>query len=320
MDSGVAGSDGRPVVLTSRARRWTVSVVLIAVLGVVWVSTGGPAAAEPSPDCRTAFDPRARKLVYICSKPGSTSPGVPARPAASRKASATCELTAPATYCVGSLACWFSLKGTPFTPPASVPPSPGAQWGVRWCIRPDGSTSGTALWLADSGQPQVPSLQAQAETAIGALKMPSVAAATSPPGFTVVNVQTFFAPATPLPAELRGTSAFGLVAVATPSSWVIDPGDGSAVVRCPATAVLPPPSAETAPDGCQHLYRRPSSGQSTRRDDGRPGYVVRAHSVWSIRYELNGAAVTIAGARTSLDGPFADSVLPVMEVRSVVER
>jgi hypothetical protein len=122
-----------------------------------------------------------------------------------------------------------------------------------------------------------------------------------------------------MPAEVRGSSAFGLVAVASVSGWVIDPGDGTPVVHCSPAAVLPAPSAGTARDGCQHVYGRSSSGQAARGVDGRPGYVVRAHSTWSIRFELNGVAITVPGARTSVDGPSAGSVLPVVEVQSVVQ-
>lgn len=256
-----------------------------------------------------------RELTYEVTRPGTGT-----APTSGKKGSATtptCKLAGSATYCAGDQACWFS------TAPEDVflfypPPASPVGWAVTWCIGPTGSLTGVAS-RTDAPRPGTPSLQAQAARAIGTLRIPPVTAATSPPQLAIVNLETFYAPATALPAQVRGSSAFGLVAVATPLRWVVDPGDGSAVVTCAGTVTMPPPTATTAPGGCGHTYRRSSVGQSARTSDGQPGYTVSAYSVWAIRFEQGGAPVTVPGAPTTLDGPVATRILPVAEVQTIVQ-
>jgi hypothetical protein len=174
------------------------------------------------------------------------------------------------------------------------------------------------MWVQDAA-PGTPSLQAQAAIAVGALRLPGASIRTSPPTMAIVNLETFFAPATPLPASARGSSALGLVAIATPQTWVIDLGDGSGVLTCPATVTMPPTSATTAPSGCGHTYRRSSAGQTGRAANGQPAYTVRTHSTWTIRFEQAGRPIAVPGAPTTLNGPVSTSLLPVAEIQALVD-
>jgi hypothetical protein len=81
--------------------------------------------------------------------------------------------------------------------------------------------------------------------------------------------------------ELGGSSAFGLVAVATPARLEVTPGDGSAVRKCPWVTVKS--------DRCAYAYRRSSVGGTALGQGGAPAYEASAQAFWTVRFELNGA-------------------------------
>ena len=64
-----------------------------------------------------------------------------------------------------------------------------------------------------------PPLVDQAREAFGQLEVPKAKLVFNPTARTLVNLDTWFWAQDLSGEELRGTSAFGLVAVATPTGW-----------------------------------------------------------------------------------------------------
>lgn len=224
---------------------------------------------------------------------GSTGPSEP-----------SCSMLAPATFCRGTAPCYVKDVVTPFAPPKSKPPKPDADWHVVMCLRTDlgiaGQTawSGTAEWIGT--EPQPPSLQEQARTAYGNLKLPAATLDFNPPTRTVVKVPTWFWAQGLTATELTGSSAFGLVAIATPSELSLTPGDGSAQLACDWV------TAEA--DTCSYTYRHSGT------------FTASAEATWKVRFEMNGTRINIPGAPTSISSPQWTAVVPVYEVQSTVTR
>ena len=126
---------------------------------------------------------------------------------------------------------------------------------------------------------------------------------------SIVFIETRFTPTADLDEELVGSSAFGLVAIATLDAWHIETGDGT-TLSCSA--------AEIAADGCAHTYAKASVGQTGRDTAGQPAYPVRSYGTWSIRYEDGGDPIDIPGAPQTLDGPSTTIPVAVAEIQSVV--
>jgi hypothetical protein len=195
----------------------------------------------------------------------------------------------------------------PYAPPKSAPPKPDAQWVVRVCAAANGTSAGEAIWLTDDAVPVEPSLIVQARDSVGRLRLTRTGILTDPPAQSIVGLETYFAPAEE-PGVLRGTSAFGLVAVATPAKLIIETGEGGEI----ACAV---PVSRT----CMHVYERSSVGQAGDLD-GQPAFALAARTRWRLTYEQGGEQVDIPGAATTLTGPPAAVLLPVAEIQSVVTR
>jgi hypothetical protein len=233
----------------------------------------------------------------------------------------SCDITSasPATFCLGSTPCYYRSSVVPYSPPAAPPPTPGAPWRVRYCLTP--GQSGTAGWVPLAmwvGQaPQPPPLRDQAVEAAGQIKMPSAVLSFNPTVRTLVNLDTWFWAQGLSPGVLRGSSALGLVAYATPDRLEVTPGDGSAVRTCPWVTVRPQvPADQSGP--CSYAYFRSSIGGSARGPDGGPAYEASAQAFWSLRFELNGAPVQIAGAPSELPGPVMTTAVEVGEVQTLV--
>ncbi len=158
--------------------------------------------------------------------------------------------------------------------------------------------------------PQPPPLVDQAREAFGQIVLPTATLAFNPTKRTLVNLDTWFWAQGLTGAELRGTSAFGLVAVATPGQLRVTPGDGFAPFTCAWVTAKS--------DACAYAYRRSSVGGPVRALDGSPAYEATGKATWKLRFEDNGAPVTIPGAPTELTGPSMTAAVEVAEVQTIV--
>lgn len=241
-------------------------------------------------------------------------------PASGSSGPPPCDLASasPATFCWGSYPCYYKASVVPFAPPSSPKPTPGAQWHVRLCLQPvlmlDALTptytswTPTSMWVGQANEP--PPLVDQAREAFGRLVVPTGTLVFNPTARTLVNLDTWFWAQGLTGAELRGSSAFGLVAIATPGQLTITPGDGSAPVVC---------SWVTAKsDRCAYPYQRSSVGGSVRGPSGAPAYEATGRATWSVRFENNGAPVSIAGVPRELRGPGMAAAVEVAEVQTIV--
>jgi hypothetical protein len=220
----------------------------------------------------------------------------------------------PATFCWGSSPCYIKDISTPYAPPATAPPTAGAEWQVRMCLTGAGSQPsvadwvGTAQWVGQARKP--PPLVDQAREASGLIVLPKGTLVFNPPTRTLVNVDTWFWAERLSGRELRGTSAFGLVAVATPGRLEVTPGDGSAPLSCEWVT--------TKSDTCSYPYRHSSVGGSVVGPDGRPAYQASARATWTLRFEVNGVPTEVPGAPTALPGPQMTTAVVVDEVQTLV--
>lgn len=292
-----------------RRRRARVAAGLLSVLSTaaLCLLTASPSAeaAPQDPSCTAQVSRVTGRVTYVCTGPGRT--GGPGRGPVQGP---SCRLTGNATFCMGTLACWI-MPGDKdlYPPPPGPPPTPGADWAVRSCTAGPGSVwQDQPIWLG----PTPATLLVAARRAVGNLRLPQVTAASAPPTQTLVNLDTWFAPAGAVNSPVRGTSALGVTAVATLTIFTIDPGDGTSTLSCPPAATL----NRTA--GCAHTYRRSSAGQTATTPDGRPGYQVRAWTTWRIDYLQGNNPVTIPGAATTVTGPVATRILPVAEAQTIV--
>jgi hypothetical protein len=71
-------------------------------------------------------------------------------------------------------------------------------------------------------------------------------------------------------------------------------------------------------DSCSYPYLRSSVNGSAHGADGAPAYNATGAATWTVRFEANGAPVTIAGAPAVLTGPAMSSPVEVAEVQTIV--
>src|SRR5690606_11600109 len=103
-------------------------------------------------------------------------------------------------------------------------PSPDDHVIYVSCVTPSGEQWDRWYW---SSQWETESVVDRMWTARGQLSIPGFTAEFNPPTRSIVNLQTWFAaPGMPM-NEVVGSSAAGLVAIATPQGMTVDPGDGS---------------------------------------------------------------------------------------------
>ena len=237
------------------------------------------------------------------------------------KSAPSCDIksASPATFCWGLNPCYYRASVVPYALPATPEPTPGAKWHVRLCLM--SGQPGTAVWVPLSqwiGQAQQPPpLLDQSVEATGQITMPSAVLSFNPTARTLVNLDTWFWAQNLKVRALRGSSAFGLVAIATPDRLEVTPGDGSAMQPCPWVTAKPqvPPDQ---PGPCSYAYLRSSIGGSARGPNGAPAYEASAHAVWTLRFELNGGPVIIPGAQSELSGPEMTAPVVVVEVQTIV--
>ncbi|MGL5857612.1 MAG: hypothetical protein ACRC35_04260 [Angustibacter sp.] len=275
------------------------SAVLVSSLGVM------PAQAK---NCWAQQSLQGSGITTGCREETPGQPGTPGQPAGSGKPS--CTLIGKATFCRGTDACYYTEWHPPYIVPANKP-APDAELKVRTCIPAGGSWLSEPVWL-DPGTPLEPPLAAQAREAVGRLTPPRATLQFNPPRRTVVNIPTWWwttgLPATPL----RGTSAFGLVAIATPDHLDIEPGDGT-TLTCPWTTTPTQASRQ-----CTHTYLR-ASITATASAEGQPAYLATATPTWTITYTDTGTPVTIPDAPTTITGPPATTPVPVTEIQNLVQ-
>jgi hypothetical protein len=219
-------------------------------------------------------------------------------------------------FCRGDLSCYQYVPTLTYPEPADWPAKPAgtdenAIYSSEACFTqpPDESlVSYDYVWTV----PDEPTLEQQADEAYGNLRAPGFTLAFNPPTRAVVSLPTWFwadgAPAIPL----RGSSAAGLVAVATPDHMEVDPGDGTGVQTCDF-------SVEKS-ESCASTYNRSSVGQPHETSSGEPAYTARMRLVYRVAFELGGAPMTIPGAPETFTSTWQDTLVPVAEVESLVTR
>lgn len=228
--------------------------------------TGLPAVASPD------------DVDYENITPGSgtTDPGPPS-PGAER-----CEPSADRyEYCYDGISCRrvepshlqdYEYAGI------EAPPFEGAHMIYEEC---DDGRQGYFWSSEDDG----PSLVERMRTAQGRLVIPDFAPSFNPPGFTVVNVATWWWAEGLSDGQIVGSEALGLRAIGTPSHMVVDPGDGSGSFRCGFSV--------SESDACTHEYRRASHDASGRDADGRAAFTASVTVVYDLHFEIAGERVDI---------------------------
>lgn len=300
-------------------RLWLSRILALALLIGLGMVAADPAVAAAAGKCHwqtvlvtdggvSGFHYKRTQVCPAGVTPSSSTP-------AGGKQQPPCDVksASPATFCWGSSPCYIKDVVSPYAPPATASPTPGAQWQVRMCLMGGGQPSvagwvGTAQWVGQARKP--PPLVDQAREASGLIVLPTGALAVNPSGRTLVNVDTWFWAQGLSGGELRGTSAFGLVAVATPGRLEVTPGDGSAPFRCGWVTARS--------DTCAYSYRHSSVGGKGVGRGGAPAYQASAKAIWTLRFEVNGAPVTVPGAPIELPGPTMTTAVVVDEVQTLV--
>jgi len=263
-------------------------VLVLGGVGTAWADSDGGDGGEDVGYSNGGKDP---------GRPGGDAPG-------GGSGGPSCEFSGQYNeICVGTSACWINDPAEVQEPKEleGVPrPNPDDHVVYISCIRPSGETWDRWYW---SSQWESESILDRMWTARGLLRIPGFSARFNPPTRSIVNLQTWFAAPGMPTTEVVGSSAAGLVAIATPSGMTVDPGDGSAAFTCAI--------ASTPDESCSHEYRRAR----------RSGYDATVTVTYDLRYEQGGQVVDIpAGAPADLVRiRIADSVsVPVLEVQSVV--
>lgn len=215
------------------------------------------------------------------------------------------------SYCYNGLSCSRNDPAAVQDPTAlrdEPAPYEGAHVIHEWC------DDGSYEWFW-STEDDGPSLVERIRRARGEITIPEFQPSFNPPGFTVVNVATWWW-ADGLPSEpILGSVALSIRAVATPSHMTVDPGDGSSSFRCEFSV------AES--DACDHEYRRASHNASGRDADGRPAFTASVTVVYDLHFE-------IAGERVDIPADVPEDLLTlerteevpvrVVEIQSIVRR
>lgn len=214
-------------------------------------------------------------------------------------------------FCDGPNPCWINDPAAIQDPPEleGVPkPSPDSYAVYYRCLNPDGSTYDLYYWSDD--QPAEPPLEEQAMTAYGLLVAPDFTLAFNPPQRTFVNLDTWWWADGVGNDEITGSSAFGVVAIATPDHIEVDPGDGSGSFTCSWVT--------SRSDACIYAYAK-ASVDGAQQVEGQPAYEAQARLVYSVRFENDGAPLELDGLPTQLVGPWQSTPVPVGEIQAIVE-
>lgn len=283
--------------MATRIRPSNVVTVLFTVAATLAVPTAqaSPATSAHDAECGAARL-EAGVVGYGCADE---------RVGSGRRADPTCEISAPARYCIGDLACWTALPSP--IPESAWPtpaPAPDAVWTYRFCAAPGQGYRPYFHW-------HLPRTE-ESWQAAGHLAAPDFTLRSNPPGLSVVNLATWFWADGVDDATIRGTSAVGLVVVGTPAHIELDPGDGSPTLRCAWSY--------TASDRCTHTYRHASTDGPVTDPKGRPAFRARARLVYTLQARRDGHAVDLPGLPDELRGAWSPAPIAVAEVQTVTTR
>ncbi|MCV2394555.1 hypothetical protein OEB99_09575 [Actinotalea sp. M2MS4P-6] len=290
--------------MLSRRRRLVGAAVAVGLWVAAWPA--GLAWAETPPGCRlvpvAGHGEGGIRYEVVCPGDGDeTTPGDGGGDAP------TCDLSGIAEYCIGASACWANVPSA--LPEDSWPwesqPSPDAIYTYQSCTPdPTGTLTGWSWYTP----PEITVGQA-ARQAYGALRTPAFSIGMSPVRRAVVGLDTWFWAAGPDGGEITGSAALGVVAIGTPASLEVDPGDGSGPRTC-AWSVSDGPA-------CAVAYERSSAGQPVGAD-GLPAYTARMRLVYDVRFTQGGTTLDVAGVPDTLTSGWQTLEVPVAEIEAVV--
>ncbi|WP_183091365.1 hypothetical protein [Streptomyces radicis] len=287
-------------------RRMGVAPLFLALLSAGLVALGASPAAAETPQC-VSTGPTGQVIIIDCEDGGGGGDG---DDGAGGGSGPQCDLSSVAGFgkpdasrwCEGVNACWANIPSSIYPDPEDWPegqPDPDAVYIYKECRDPSG-TIVVSDWTWHI--PEGPSLEELARQAYGMLAPPDFSLAFSPPEQAVIFIDTWWW-AAGAGGEIVGTSALGVQAVGEPSHLEVDPGDGSGAMTCPFVT--------SESDACAHTYERAA-------DD--PGYPSRARIVYDVHYEQNGNALEFPGLPDSLESPWTETAVPVVESQAVVVR
>jgi len=291
----------------------------LAVAGMTLLAAAPSSAAKVCKAWVTTSEGRVEYTVVPCPGEGDDG-GTGGSGSDSGSSGPSCYLGRQAAFdydnafCKGDLSC-YDFVPSPSYEEDSWPDRPAgtdddAVYSSRACFTQppaEDLVSFDYLWITpDDG----PTLAEQADEAFGALDAPSFTLAFNPPTRAVVGVPTWFWAQGATGGALHGSSAAGLVAVATPDHMDVDAGDGSGVRACAFSVAQS--------DTCSTTYMRSSAGRSTRTSAGDPAYDARMRLVYSVQFLQGGKPISIPGAPTQFSSGWQDALVPVAEVQSVV--
>jgi hypothetical protein len=296
----------------------TIALITGSILGAGLVESAPSIAGKGKcSQTKMTWDKATGQSRYVCTQYEVAPVGGPAAGAGT-----SCDLAGLATFCMGIRPCFYDA----WHPPYLVPPGKPAgkpQLKLRMCLVTGpagpsaqmrfGSWEGTPVWVRPGDVGTEPSLVVQARQAVGALRLPRGDLRFSPKGRSFVGLDTWWW-MEGLPAgRVKGSSAFGLLAVATPVGLRVDPGDGSEVLECPFVRTV-----VVAERDCASAYAR-SSASGTARVGGQPAFVATATPTWRVAFVGSGTPVTIDGFDPVVEGPTVQVPVPVAEIQTIVE-
>lgn len=219
-------------------------------------------------------------------------------------------------YCSGELSCYRFIPSPSSPEPADWPERPAgtpetAQYGTEACFTQppeEALVSYEGIWV----EPETVDPAVYLWDAIGRLALPAPQVSTNPAAVSVVTIPTWWWAPAAATGPVQGTSAMGLVAVATPASMEVDPGDGSGTVTCPWST--------TRSDTCSTTYTRSSARQTTEDASGVPAYEARVRLVYDLSFTFQGSPLTLPGAPATVASDWAEVLVPVAEIQTVVTR
>lgn len=212
-------------------------------------------------------------------------------------------------FCMGTKTCVNIDLFAPLALPDGEPPNEDSKARVLMCYATFGGMDIIRTFWTDDDEP---SLLEQAMTAVGNIDLGTGTIRISPNTRTLVNLDTWFW-MTGRQQVVTGSSAFGLVAIATFRNMTVKTGDGSSK-NCGWTT-----TEAAAKASCFYEYRH-SSRNGTESVGGRPAYRVEVTAVYDLTFEIAGRPTAIQGAPTTLDAPAASAALRVDEVQSRVTK
>lgn len=259
-------------------------LIAAVVLGALLLPASPAAAAAPRCHREAVKNPDGSITYHlVCT---TVDPGDPGSGGGGEEDCGQDEANLPyegAPFCSNGSPCQYTDNIVPFANPATPAPE-GQKWQALYCV----NGGKTCCFLTGGNQPRP--LIVQAQEAFGNLAPPGATVQHSPDTRGIVKLATWFWLAPASFAELQGTSAEGLVAVAVPDTTVWTTGDGASVTCAgPGRAY-----AEGAGSDCTHTYTRASA-----RYDGN----VARH--WAVHYEQGGAPIDIPGAPANLNADTA---------------